>query len=167
MKNRIIKIFAIALIAFLTINYSSCKSNKEISAPVSYMNLNTTCLNANPDGSVVLRAWGNGASKGVAVEEAKRTAVYDIIFKGIRSGAGYKSVETPLLNVPNAYEKYQDYFEPFFSNGGEYLKFVKEEQGKSQRLKNESAYRQGYGVIVVVNVASLRQQLKKDGVLKN
>lgn len=97
---------------------------------------------------------------------AKRRAVHDILFTGIKSGAGSRSIQYPLVAEVNAYERYADYFEPFFSPGGEWTNFVKEADTKSTIREAKGEAREGNGVVVTVDVSALRRQLKADGVIK-
>lgn len=74
---------------------------------------------------------------------------------------------TPLVLEVNARERYAEYFNPFFSDGGEYKKFVREETGnQASRLEAKGTSINNWGVIVTVDREGLRQQLEKDGVLK-
>lgn len=146
---------------------SSCskKVTTPIAASAAYSSFETQCLGVEGDGSQTLRAWGKGTSKGDAIEQAKKNAVSDVLFKGIR-GTG-ECNQTPLVPEVNARERYAEYFNPFFSDGGEYRKFVKEEKGnEASRLEAKGKSITNYGVIVTVDREGLRQQLEKDGVLR-
>jgi hypothetical protein len=68
----------------------------------------TECLGVEMDGSQTVKAWGFGNGKKDAVEQAKKTAVRDVLFKGIRSGKD-ECNQKPLINEVNAQEKYEDY----------------------------------------------------------
>lgn len=145
---------------------SSCsKKSTQVTSSAAYTNFETTCMGVEQDGSQTLRAWGKGTSKGDAIEQAKKNAVYDVLFKGIK-GSG-ECNQTPLVLEVNARERYAEYFNPFFSDGGEYRKFVKEESGnEASRLEAKGRSITSYGVIVTVDREKLRRQLEKDGVLK-
>lgn len=130
----------------------------------AYTNFETTCMGSEGDGSQTLRAWGKGSNEADAIEQAKKTAVYDVIFKGIK-GQGDCN-KRALVNEVNARERYENYFDPFFSDGGEYKKFVKEEQtNKASRLKIKGSGMNQWGIIVTVDRPALRQQLIRDGIL--
>ena len=163
MKSFISKIMLLVISVVLL---QGCKSNQEVAQPMSAMSGETVSLGSRGDGSIVLRCWGSGSNRGDAIEQAKRNAVYDILFKGIKSGPNIGDAANPLVPEVNARERYANYFDPFFSPGGEYKKFVKEEKGNADRLKSEGLSRNGYGVVVIVDRSALKAQLKKDGVLK-
>lgn len=163
MKNAVMILTAACALAA---GMSSCsKKVPKVTSAAAYTNFETTCLGIEHDGSQTLRAWGKGTSKGDAIEQAKKNAVYDVLFKGIK-GTG-ECNQTPLVLEVNARERYAEYFNPFFSDGGEYRKFVKEEKGnKASRLEAKGRSMTNYGIIVTVDREKLRRQLEMDGVLK-
>ncbi len=138
----------------------SCKSP----STVAFYTFETECVTDVMDGSVVLKAWGQGSSRSDAVEQAKRQAVRDIIFKGVQKGScTYK----PLLFEVNAEEKYQDYFNRFFSRDGAYADFVKMDATKmGSGEKNVSKTRDSYALIVRVLRADLEKKLIDDNILR-
>lgn len=126
----------------------------------------TECLGVEGDGSQTLRAWGFGKNKKDALEQAKKNAVYDVIFKGIRAGmAGCNT--RPLINEVNARERHEDYFDKFFTDGGEYKKFVSDaDEKRSSKDKSKSKIGVRYGVTVRVLRSDLRAKLKNDGLIQ-
>lgn len=150
----------------MTLAFAGC-SKKTVSLPssASYSTFETTCLGVEHDGSQTLRAWGRGANKGDAIEQAKKNAVYDVLFKGIKSTG--QCNQRPLVLEVNARERYAAYFNPFFADGGEYRKFVKEVSANDySRVEAKGSQLTNYGVIVIVDREKLRRQLEKDGVIK-
>ena len=87
----------------------SCSSKKSIAA--NYSNP-TECLGVELDGSQTLKAWGNGRNRQDAVDQAKKNAIRDVIFKGIRDGKSECNTK-PLVFEVNAQDKYEDYFNVF------------------------------------------------------
>ncbi|MBQ3657977.1 MAG: hypothetical protein II956_14245 [Bacteroidales bacterium] len=126
----------------------------------------TECLGVEGDGSQTLRAWGTGRNRSDAVEQAKKNAVYDVLFKGIRAGSS-ECNQKPLIPEVNARERYEDYFDLFFADGGEYTKFVSvadEKLFSKDKSKNKNGAQ--FGVTVRVLRAELKAQLKSDGLIK-
>ncbi len=155
-------------IFLIPILLSSCFGNKKIVA--SGYNYNTECMGVEGDGSLTLQAWGNGRNRYDAIEQAKKNAVMDVIFKGISNGKDVCS-KIPLINEPNARDKYESYFNEFFKDGGEYKNFV---SSKDERLGDKIDRDRMKGDKSVTNscvVRVLRYQLKqqfiKDQILKN
>ena len=132
--------------------------------------IETECLGVEMDGSVTLRAWGTGRNRFDAVDQAKKNAVRDVLFKPTRNGTSDCNPH-PLVPEVNAEMKYEDYFNRFFSDRrGSYKKFC---SGKDERISNK-IFRRGmgdskmvtYSVIVRVLRSELKEQLREDGIIK-
>ena len=76
MKNKS-TLWIIMLSAIIT-TLASCRRDTILPNDYSYMNFQTTCLGSSMDGTVRLQAWGTGATRAEAIENAKRNAVRDI-----------------------------------------------------------------------------------------
>ena len=133
---------------------------------VKAQSFETECISVEQDGSQTLRVWGKGRNRSDAIEQAKKDAVYEILFKGVLKGnKGYNL--RPLVTEVNARERYQDYFDIFFMDGGEYLKYVSmadKRMGSTKKVKTDTQVR--YCVTVRVLIPELRMRLKEDGILK-
>lgn len=151
------------LAAFLSI--SSCKTPTRIPSDYSFANFETECLGVELDGSQTLRVFGKGRNKADAIEQAKKNAVRDIIFKGINAGSG-ECTKRPLVTEVNAQEKYSYYFNPFFRDKGAYLKFVKLDEKRLSRIKSANNTQENWGVVVTVDSPALQQQLIQDNIIK-
>jgi hypothetical protein len=129
----------------------------------------TECYGSELDGSITVKAWGNGRNKSDAVEQAKKNAVRDVIFKGIQNGKSDCS-KVPLLLEPNAQQIHQDYFFEFFADNGEYKNYIslKDERifDKFKRDKKKARESVTNGVVVRVLVNNLKKKLIKDGIKK-
>lgn len=125
-----------------------------------------TLLSLELDGSQTLRVSGLGRNLSDAKEQAKKNAVYAVIFQGIASSQPANN-QRPLLTEVNAHERYEDYFNAFFTDGGEYLKYVSLDDTKKrskQKIKNKVGMK--YTMTVRVKRSELKARLKADGVLK-
>ena len=132
----------------------------------AYTQVATECLGVEEDGSQTLRAWGLGKDKDDAQEQARKNAVRDVLFKGIRDGVEGCNVR-PLVTEVNAREKYEDYFNRFFKDGGTYKKFVSnKDQKKSMKKVTKTAMGTRGAVVVRVLRPELKARLKKDGIIK-
>lgn len=125
-------------------------------------------IKVEQDGSLTVRVWGNGRNKSDALELAKKNAVYDVIFKGVVKGVAKGYYTRPLVTTVNAREKYQDYFDIFFMDKGEYSKYASSED---KRVGSNVGYKGKVQVkfctTVRVLVPELRARLKTDGVIKD
>ena len=127
------------------------------------------CMGVEADGSETILAWGNGRNRFDAVEQAKKNAVLDIIFKGINRGRGDCN-KRPLVGEVNAKTKYESYFNKFFADDGPYKEFVSNDDerlaDKLDRDKQKGRKSRSMSVVVRVERAKLRERLIRDNILK-
>lgn len=96
----------------------------------------------------------------------KENAVRDVLFKGVVAGSRECSVR-PLITEVNAQERYASYFNDFFRDGGEYLKYVSIEDKKTNSNTKASNKTQiSYSTTVRVLRSQLQQKLIEDKILK-
>ncbi len=144
----------------------SCNPQKQVAG---YYNYETECLGVEMDGSQTVKAWGKGANKMDAVEQAKKNAVRDVLFKGIRNGKS-ECNQRPVLGAVNVQENNENYFNKFFADGGEFTKYVNyKDQSNNQptvsRNRKGAGEEVAYGVIVRVLRAELKQKMMTDKIL--
>ena len=159
MKKLIIITLGCLLCAFIL----SCNTSNKLGSHFTY---ETECLGSELDGSYTLKAWGVGRSAVDAMEQARKNAVRDVIFKGITKGKNDCQIK-PILMEVNAYDKHRDYFNKFFADGGTYDKFVNykdKRPGSTKRQRTDAEIKNG--VIVRVLHAELREKLIQDNILK-
>lgn len=148
------------LAAFSILSFSSC--SKSIAA---YHTFDVTCLGVELDGSQTLLSWGSGKNKEDAIEQATKNAVQAVLFKGILEGNKGCDVR-PLINEPNAREKYEDYFNAFFADGGAYKQFATNEDLKrGSKDKFRGQYANTWSTIVRVLRSELKKKLQEDNIL--
>lgn len=145
----------------------SCSSQKNISGNYSFK---TECIGIEMDGSQTLKSWGNGRNRSDAVEQAKKKAVNDVLFQGVLEGR-QGCEKRPLVPEVNARQNYDVYFNQFFTDNGEYLKYVSmKDERISEKIFRDKKGGEGnvtYGVVVRVLRSQLQLKLIKDGILKN
>ncbi|MDE6361204.1 MAG: hypothetical protein K2L39_08290 [Muribaculaceae bacterium] len=164
MKNLKLYLSVACIVAMMLV--TGCRGQKEVSATWSNYEFGTSYVNASPSGEVTIRSWGSGPDKAGAIEAAMKNAVNDVIFKGIKGGNGYTS--QPIVTEVNARERYAEYFDRFFADGGEYKRFVKETSGSDMsRTKSKSDGRENFGVTVTVDRPALVRQLRDDNVINH
>ncbi len=142
------------LFCFVTLQLASAQSYE------------TECISVEQDGSQTLRVWGKGRNRSDAVEQAKKDAVYEILFKGVKKG-NTKDKHRPVVTEVNARERHSEYFDIFFMDDGEYLNYVSmadKKIGSTKKIKGTTQVR--CCVTVRVLVSELRQRLTQDGVLQ-
>jgi hypothetical protein len=103
------------------------------------------------------------------VEQAKKNAVRDVIFKGIIEGK-QDCNQKPIVFEINAQEKYEDYFNTFFADGGEYKNFIslKDERifDKISRDRKKTSESVTNGIVVRVLRSELKKKLITDSIIK-
>ncbi len=123
------------------------------------------CVGVELDGSQTLRVLGYGRNRADAKEQAMKNAVWAVIFDGIKDGVQGCNMR-PLVTEVNARERYEDYFNIFFSDKGEYKKYVSLRDTKKRsgdRVKDKQGY--SYDLTVRVLRAELKARLKADNVI--
>ena len=80
MRKRIFKTILLLALGFMS--HVSAQRNSNI----GFYIIEPECLGVELDGSVTLRSWGTGRNRIDAVDQAKKNAVYHVLFKGIRKG---------------------------------------------------------------------------------
>jgi hypothetical protein len=121
------------------------------------------------DGTQTMKAWGNGRNRSDATEQAKKNAVNDVLFNGILDGK-QECDRRPLVTEVNARQKHDDYFNTFFSDGGEYKKYVllKDERISHKISRNKKGAKQSvtHSAIVRVLRSDLKKKMIQDGILQ-
>jgi len=124
-------------------------------------------LSTGAQGTYQIKVWSYSKKASVASEQSKTNAVHGLIFKGFVGKQGVPGAR-PLADSPNIENEKADFFEPFFEDGGKYMKFVSMTTdgaigaGDVQKVGKEYKV----GVVVNVNVAELRKDLEAAGIIK-
>jgi hypothetical protein len=165
-KAKYVTSAAVALCFGLTVLSGGCHSRKDISG--NY-NFKLECMGSELDGSITVKAWGNGRNSSDAIEQAKKNAVYDVLFRGVTEGQGSCS-RIPLVPAGNARIAHEIYFNNFFRDGGEFLKYVnlQDERYSDKWNRDRRGARQSvtYGIVLRILRADLKMKLINDGILK-
>ncbi len=162
MKTLKLTIMLAGLLLFCMSGYSQKRKN-----PAAFYNYEVECMGTGMDGTQLIKVWGYGKKPGDAVENAKKSAVQAVMFKGILAGKP-GCMMRPLITDAGAEQQYQDYFNAFFKEKGKYLSFVSVSSDGSinpkDRLKVGKQYK--VGVLVSVSHAALRKELENAGIIK-
>ncbi len=123
---------------------------------------------SNLQGTAQVKVWTYSKNKNVAIDQAKKSAVHGVIFKGTPDNGRIRGLKA-IAQDPNIEIEKGEFFKEFFKDGGKYLKFVtlienadipKEDQlkvGKENKI----------GVVVQVNVNALRKDLEDAGIIRS
>lgn len=141
-----------------------CKSKQ-----IARYDYESTIVEVGTQGTAVVKAWGEGRTIAAAKVDAKRNAVYSILFKGFPSANGINSTDLrPMITNANAEQQHYDYFKKFFEDDGKFLQYVRfaDEQGRIG-LGDAVSTSKGHkvGVVVVVDKRALRQEMENQGIV--
>lgn len=158
------RILLAAVVALMTLAFSSCKS-KTIQSTVPYQaNTPVECVSQDPSGVQLLKVWGKGMNVDEAVENARKSAVEAVLFSYITRGTG-KFNSIPIIDNGTIRGAHSQYFNKFFKNGGEYKKFAKKE-----KVNKDNVLEGGNMVVVetllLVDRPALKAKMKKDNIIE-
>lgn len=159
----VMKRVTLFIVAILSVILTSCG----VRSSQAFYNYESKIISSELDGSYNIRTFGRGRNAVVAYDEARKQAVYDILFVGIQSTNTHISSLKPLLLEVNARERYEDYFNAFFADGGAYRDFT---SLHDTRIITENWNNNKLQVLVQVSVTvdrkALKQKLIDDNILK-
>lgn len=121
------------------------------------------CAGNGATGTYLVKVWSYSKSAKIAIEKGKRNAVHGVIFKGFASNSNGKG-QAPLAKSAGVEFEHAAYFEEFFKDGGEYLKYVSAISGTQEVVKAGKEYR--IGIVFSVAKDDLRKALEAAGVIK-
>lgn len=145
MKKYLLIIAALALFGCTTPYQSS-----------SYAENTVQYLRNQGDGSITVRVAASGRNYADALEQAGKFALRQMIFHGI-TVPGNSLLSKPLVTEVNAEEKYQLFFNSFFSEGGDYSRFV---STQDKRSRSDQLSKERVSVRTVSTIRILRSDLK-------
>jgi hypothetical protein len=102
----------------------------------------------------------------MAFIDAQRKAVQEVIFDGAKAGNSGISDLKPLCFDLNAREKYENYWNAFFRNEGEWTKYASLADKRAGTTRYQRDGRQMVETVTVtVDRAGLQQKLREDGII--
>ena len=132
----------------------------------AYYDAPSQVLSANYDGSYVIRVQVRSKDAVTAFADAQRKVVKEVIFDGVKSASNGISDLKPLCFDKNAPEKYEDYWNAFFSDNGLWKQFTSYEDRRAVTTKYERDGRQMVETgTVTVDRAGLKKKLQEDGII--
>lgn len=164
-----LKIASLICAMLVSISFStSAQARKKANRDTENFRYEIEAVNTGVQGTYLIKVWSYSKKPNVAIEQAKKNAVHGVIFKGFAGKPGVPG-QKPLASDPSLEDSKADFFQPFFADGGDYLKYVNVAGDGSiapeDRMKVGKEYK--IGVIVSVNVASLRKALEDAGIVRS
>lgn len=165
---KIIAIFVSFILLFVTLSCNKRSFNQTSkNTTAGFYEYEVECLGTDLDGSQQLRSYGTGANREDAREQAKKNAVYNVLFKGTRLGRTGCDLRPVVFSI-NTYDEKREFFNEFFKDGGAYKNFVTKEDAPRQtknRLKAEGREKV-FGMRLTVLVSELRKEMKSKGIVE-
>ena len=128
------------------------------------------CEGIAKQGSKLVKVWSYSKNPKHAISRGMKNAVHGIIFKGYAGGGQGCTSQKPLVKSAETEKNHKAFFDAFFADGGEYLKYVSAATDGSiaagDRLK---VSRREYKIGVIVNIQfdQLRKRLEKEGIVRS
>lgn len=156
------KLFSFIVLCTFVLSLVSCGSKRS----QAYYDQPSQVLSANLDGSYVIRTQVRSKDAVTAFTDAQRKVVKEVIFNGVKAANNGVSDLKPLCFDMNAQEKYEDYWNAFFSDNGPWKQFT---SYKDRRAVTTAYERDGRQMIetgtVTVDRAGLKKKLQEDGII--
>uniref|UniRef100_UPI00405625B3 hypothetical protein n=1 Tax=Alistipes sp. TaxID=1872444 RepID=UPI00405625B3 len=158
------KSYYLILLAAITLLSGCAKKQYPISSVFAAANV--TYMNTELDGSITVRARGEGRNRRDAREQSAKNAVYEVIFNGV-DVPGNAQLSEPLLSTLHAKERYEEFFNTFFADGGDYKQFVSMKDRKPDTDKEVKGKRQTQVTQTLrIARAQLRTYLIEQGIIQ-
>jgi hypothetical protein len=168
MKNILKKQSVLFLLMTLFSLTANAQARKKAEKDTQEWRYEIEVVQTGTQGTYLIKVWSYSKKPDVAIEQAKKNAVHGIIFKGYTGKSSVPGQRALTSNV-NLEEEKEDFFKPFFADGGKYMKFVSTSNdgavAAEDRMKIGKEYK--VGVIVSVNVSALRKDLEAAGIIKS
>lgn len=159
----------LALLAITTFGFAqSARKQRKADEATKAWRYEIECAGIGKDGTYLIKVWSYSKNATIATTQAKKNAVHGVIFKGFSGGGQGCTSQRPLATNPNIEEEKADFFDPFFEEGGKYMKYVSESSDgnvdAADRVKVGKEYK--IGVLVSVQKDALRKDLEAAGVIR-
>lgn len=156
------KKLSIILAVFAAILFAGCGAKRS----QAYYDQPSVVMSATAEGTYVIRVQVRAKDAVVAFDEAQRKVVREVIFDGVKAGNSGISDLKPLCFDMNAREKYEDYWNAFFSDNGPWKKFTSYKDRRAITTKYERDGRQMIETgTVTIDRAGLKKRLQDDGII--
>lgn len=159
----------VALMVFGTSAQAQWKKNKA-NEDTKIWRYDLECEGIAKQGSKLVKVWSYSKNPKHAISRGMKNAVHGIIFKGYAGGGQGCTSLRPLVKSAETETKFKAFFDAFFADGGEYLKYVSAATDGSiapgDRLK-VSKREFKIGVIVNIQFDMLRKRLESEGIIRS
>jgi hypothetical protein len=158
-RNKIITIVLLLFVFVMNNDMYSQQARKKADKDTKNWRYEIEGVGEGKEGTYLIKVWTYSKKSNVAIEQAKKNAVHGIIFKGY-TGVGRISSQPPLVSDPGAEFEKADFFDPFFSENGGYMKYINVTGDGSVAPEDVLKVNKEYKIGVIVSVK--KDMLKKD-----
>jgi len=132
----------------------------------AYYDKPSQVISATAEGTYIIRVQVRAKDAVVAFKEAQRKVVKEVIFDGVKAANSGMTDLKPLCFDLNAREKYEDYWNAFFSDEGPWQEFTsyKDRRATSTRYERDGRLMVETGT-VTVDRAGIKKKLQEDGII--
>ena len=169
-KQKIYSILVLIILMFSITSVNAQWKKNKANKDTKIWRYDLECEGIAKTGSKLVKVWSYSKNPKHAISRAMKNAVHGIIFKGYAGGGrGCTSIK-PLVRDAGVEPQFHNFFENFFKDGGEYLKYVSAATdgriAPGDRLKvSKREYK--IGVIINVQFNELRKRLEKEGIIRS
>lgn len=166
LKNNLI----IIILLVFAVNANAQWKNEKANRDTKIWRYDIECEGIAKQGSKLVKVWSYSKNPKHAISHAMKNAVHGIIFKGYAGGGQGCTSLKPLVKSAETEIEFAEFFEKFFMDGGEYLKYVSSATdgniAPGDRLKvSKREYK--IGAIVNVQFDQLRKRLESEGIVRS
>jgi hypothetical protein len=147
------KISALVLLVLLSVTYS-CSKKTLPTSEVNYLSGN--------DGTITMRAIGNGTNQQEAISEAEKNAINVLFFRGLPESE--QKIALIGTNESEEIEKHKQYFEKFYTQK-RYKTFIMSSIPVSDFAKQNGGAK-SLALDVKVNLVALRKDLEQNNIIR-
>ena len=160
--NRFMKKLSLFIAVLTALVFAGCGARRS----QAYYDQPSVVMSSTAEGTYVIRVQVRAKDAVVAFNEAQRKVVREIIFDGVKAGNSGMSDLKPLCFDMNAREKYEDYWNAFFSDQGPWKQFTsyKDRRATSTRYQRDGRQMVETGT-VTVDRAGIKKKLQADGII--
>ena len=156
-------LLSLLVVACCVPSFAASLRQKKADKDTNQFRYEIECAGNAIQGTYLVKVWSYSKKASVAENQCRKNAVHGVIFKGYGGGQGCVS-QRPLANTPGIETQYQEYFNSFFAEGGEFQKYASIIEGTVETVKVGREYK--VGVTVSVRKDDLRKALEAAGIIR-
>ncbi len=169
MKKILFVILSTALLLFCLDSSAQSKKKKKADENTKQWYYELEAYNTPNKGAVYVKVWSYGPDVTVARDQAMKNAVHGVIFRGVPANDARRiPAKSPLVADYEVEQNHKAFFDQFFTDGGEYLRYVtKTTSASSDDILKYDKKNYKVGIIVTVQYDALKKMLEKRGIIES